>query len=325
MKTYHINGIASDNDYIYTDGDLFTVQIHTSESYQTFFYTGDCLVRELDCELVSLYDKFRDLYFHDLDLYYKNLANIPIGIYTGGHSSENSISKDDFLTIKDKCDSFLPDLNKYIYLGDCQYLVSTVQNLIQSIEHCFIQYYIQISEVELPKNLLNDSETYDCSSPKSMNIMFYVETFFTKMYSILDMMVKIVYELENPVASFSSITKLKCSEKLWGDKKRITINGMADSIFEDCETIRKIESLRNEAVHNGSWEFRPKIFFRVENNAIIERYMLFPDFDEGRLSTLKNRKHFFSSGTKINDALVEIHSEFYKRLLFTIKYIKSHI
>ena len=53
--------------------------------------------------------------------------------------------------------------------------------------------------------------------------------------------------------------------------------------------------------------------------------MLFPDFDEGRLSTLKNRKHFFSSGTKINDALVEIHSEFYKRLLFTIKYIKSHI
>ena len=75
-------------------------------------------------------------------------------------------------------------------------------------------------------------------------------------------------------------------------------------IFEDCIVIKQIEALRNEAVHNGTWEFAPKVFLRIEDSTIIERYMLFPDFEEGDLATVKNRRHFFSSGTKVNDALI---------------------
>lgn len=85
--------------------------------------------------------------------------------------------------------------------------------------------------------------------------------------------------------------------------------------------IRQIESLRNETVHNGTWEFSPKVFAKFEGSTIVERYMLFPDFEEGRLSTVKNRRHFFSSGIKVNDALLSIHEEFYHRLLATLQYI----
>ena len=69
--------------------------------------------------------------------------------------------------------------------------------------------------------------------------------------------------------------------------------------------------------------FSPLFFLKVENKEIVERYMLFPDFDEGRLSTVKNRKHFFSQETKINDALIAIHDEFYNRLLNTLKIINA--
>jgi len=51
--------------------------------------------------------------------------------------------------------------------------------------------------------------------------------------------------------------------------------------------------------------------------------MLFPDLEDGRLASVKNRKHFFSSGKKVNEILVDIHDEFYRRLFFTIKYIKE--
>ena len=96
-----------------------------------------------------------------------------------------------------------------------------------------------------------------------------------------------------------------------------------NSIFEDCNTIRMIESLRNEAVHNGSWEYQPKVYIITENRKIVERYMLFPDFEEGALSTVKNRRHFFSTGAKVNDVLLSIHNDFYKRLLITLQQINS--
>ena len=324
MKTYHKNGIVSNIDYVLTNEDSFVVQCDTVEQHNILYYTRDNLVRELDSELIALYDTFRNQYFSNTDTYYKNLDIIPMGLYIGGQSSEIAISKEQFLQLKNTVSPYLKDIAKHIYVSDCQYLVSTVQNLIQAIEFCFVQYYIQISKIELPTELPTNDNSFLLTSEESMQLMFFVETFFTKMYSILDIMVKIVYELENPRVNFPSITKLTSSEKLWGDKKHIKMNRLPNSIFEDCESIRKIEALRNEAVHNGTWEFRPRVFLQVDNKTIIERYTLAPDFENGRLSAVKNRRHFFSTGTKINDMLVSIHNEFYERLIVTLKYINTH-
>ena len=52
--------------------------------------------------------------------------------------------------------------------------------------------------------------------------------------------------------------------------------------------------------------------------------MLFPDFEEGHLAAVKNRRHFFSSETKVNDALIPIHEEFYRRLLTTLQNIVKY-
>ena len=95
------------------------------------------------------------------------------------------------------------------------------------------------------------------------------------------------------------IKKLNSSKKIWGDRKNLKINGSIGTIFEKCETISIIESLRNEIVHNGSWEFSPKVFVVCENSKIIERFMLFPDIEQGRLATLQNRKHFLAMESKL--------------------------
>ena len=53
--------------------------------------------------------------------------------------------------------------------------------------------------------------------------------------------------------------------------------------------------------------------------------MLFPDFENGRLATVKNRRHFFSTETKVNEMLVLIHDEFYTRLWNTLEYINHNL
>ena len=116
---------------------------------------------------------------------------------------------------------------------------------------------------------------------------------------------------------------MKCADVLWGTRKKLTINGMPGTLFEKCDFISTIEALRNELVHNGTWELNPKKYIRFENGMVQERFMLFPDIQQGHLATVKSRKHFFSSGIKVNDILPCIHSEFKSRLLKTIEIINK--
>lgn len=323
MQTYYQNGTTSDVEYILSDEDEFAVQVDLSGHREIIFYRGDKLVRDIENEVMDVDNKFISLYFSDLKLYYKEISLMPSCLLVGGHSSDNDIDKDDFLSIKHEYETIIPSLNKHIYVQDCINLIGTIHNLLDSIEYCYTQFYRIISQLKLADRVLCENGTMWCSVDQSTQLMFFVETFFTKAYSILDIMVKIVWELKKPVSDFSTIVKLNCSEKLWGDRKKLDLKNLKDSIFEDCEVIRQIESLRNEVVHNGTWEFRPKLFYQIKDKEIKERYMLFPDFTDGRLTTIKNRKRFFSKGTKINDVLITIHDEFYRRLLVTFQYINS--
>ena len=322
MKAYHQNGIVSEDKSIISEDEVFAIQCDTENGAPSFFYPGDNLIREIDLALIDIADLFVDIYFPDWELYNSEVSNIPLGIALGGQNSDICINKTQFLNLVPVYASYFKDLYRHIYVADCQYLTSTVQRLLQATEHCFVQYYTQITNIDSLDYSLGE-EQMTCS-PETRQLAFYLETFFTKAYSILDLIVKIAFELENPIESFSSITKLKSSEKIWGNRKQLRMNGTQDTIFEDCIVIKQIEALRNEAVHNGTWEFAPKVFLRIEDSTIIERYMLFPDFEEGHLAAVKNRRHFFSSGTKVNDALIPIHEEFYRRLLTTLQNIVKY-
>ena len=108
-------------------------------------------------------------------------------------------------------------------------------------------------------------------------------------------------------------------------QKKLDINETEGTIFEKCELISNVESIRNEIVHNGTWELTPKIYIRFNDGEEAERFMLFPDMEQGHLSTVINRRHFFSGNVKINDIFPAIHLEFKYRLMNTIYAIKKNV
>ncbi|MDO0825414.1 hypothetical protein [Desulfosporosinus nitroreducens] len=104
-----------------------------------------------------------------------------------------------------------------------------------------------------------------------------------------------------------------------GTRKDLKINGTNQTVFEKCDLISTIEALRNKVVHNGSWELNPKVFIVRNEGVDVERFMLFPDIEQGHLATVKNRRHFFGVGEKVNDILPKIHMAYMNHVLNTSK------
>lgn len=168
------------------------------------------------------------------------------------------------------------------------------------------------------KRLTDPNGTICIISEDSRCASALLETYFIKAYSILDILCKICYEIQEKQSDFSQYKKIKSADVLWGFRKKLLINETENTLFEKCDLVSMIESLRNESVHNGTWELNPKIFVRYDEGIVGERFMLFPDMLQGRLATVKSRKHFFSKGIKVNSVLPCIHAEFKQRLLQTL-------
>ncbi|MBP3620241.1 MAG: hypothetical protein J6J16_00615 [Lachnospiraceae bacterium] len=320
MKIYLQSGIAKDINNFINEIDTFHIRELEGERLSKYVYPGDEINYTLDGKLCRLYDTLRDMIFEDTGKYYQELSLLPIWVQEAGQNSDCGISVDTFNEWVGK--SGIPNLYKHLYLVDCQFLVGTIQNLLCAMEDAFIRYYKIIS---LPDGedqyigLVESNGVIFMLSQSSTSASSVIETYFTKAYSILDIVCKICYEIQFKQEDFSSYKKMKSADVLWGNRKKLTINGMSDTLFEKCEFISTIEALRNELVHNGTWELNPKKFIRFENGQAQERFMLFPDMSQGHLSTAKNRKHFFASGIKVNDILPKIHAEFKNRLLKTIE------
>ncbi|MEE1503805.1 MAG: hypothetical protein UGF89_06145 [Acutalibacteraceae bacterium] len=325
MKTYFQNGTSADIEYSPDYVEKFCVQKMLEPSVEKYIYTGDSIKYELDAELVILYDKLRDLLFEDVDKYYSELDIIPIFVQDAGYDSDCVLDKNTFLKLVNEYKDKVPNLYKHLYLVDIQFLIATIQNLLEGMDYSFTNFFVQISNIEHKNYLTDKTDTVlMLTSQDSRYISSLLESYFTKAYSILDILTKICYEFENKYDSFENYKKTKSANILWGDRKHLSIKDAADTVFIRSDTIKLIESLRNEVVHNGSLEQNPKVFITLENNEIVERFMLLPDFIDGTLVTAKNRKHFFSDGNKANDLLPQIHMNYLKEILSTIKYLNAN-
>lgn len=78
-------------------------------------------------------------------------------------------------------------------------------------------------------------------------------------------------------------------------------------------------SMRNELVHNGTWELRSKVYCEIRNDEIVRRFIPWPELRDGRLATVLNRRRFFSTNETVNEVLPVIHDEFMRRINKTVK------
>ena len=120
---------------------------------------------------------------------------------------------------------------------------------------------------------------------------------------------------------FSKWPRLSSKNILFGAKNKLKVLSKKGTLFERCKSVSIFESLRNELIHNGTWEINPKVYFEFRKGGVIQKYIYLPDIKNSSIMTAKNRKRFFSQANKINLILPEICFDFWKRLYKTIKSI----
>ena len=317
-----------DNFYIAED-------MESLSELSRYFYPGDDIQYTLDALCVELYDVFQNTFFPSRDDYYKDYGVQPQWISRAGLDSDFDMPKDELVKcfstplhdrmaemgVKDE--SLLQVYKeieakkfKYAYTADCQSLVNTLQELIASCHSSFVGFYKHLCSLHAVPRM--DGVYFECSAESRMAYSF-LYSFIIQIYSSFDILTKIAYELENIKFCETSYAKLAAGKVLYGDKKDLSMD-VTGTVFEKCRTTSIIENLRNELIHNATWEMSPKIFITTDNGKITERYIFMPDFTaEGTLVTFKNRKRFFAEGRKVNDELPRLYFDVFQRVYITLE------
>ncbi|MDE7547468.1 hypothetical protein PY793_05640 [Acetobacter fabarum] len=274
---------------------------------------------EINDEIISLYYLFQDCIMKDID-YNTICKKIPPFVSDSGLNSESPVSKNMLELIINNFKN-IPEIYRFLYLYDCDFLIQSLLTCHIEVKNICGEFYHLLNSGPFFDNCNHiDSVRFTCSADIT-KLMSYVNFIFIRLYSILDYVVKICFELDNIPNDFSKYNKMYSKNKLFGEKKRLSINNRKDTLFEDCDFIKTIETIRNHIIHDGIIDIRPKGYERYVSGVIVERFILFPDIKNGRFENYVNRKLFYGNEDKINLRLPSIIDEFNSRLLNTIKIV----
>ena len=160
------------------------------------------------------------------------------------------------------------------------------------------------------------------SGGKTTPLFSLLENFFVKLYSILDLLTKLVYEKNSIYTDFSQYQKLKSREKLYGKIKYSDI--YAGTIYDKDSNVNLLINLRHEIIHNGSFMYQNYLYFLFdEKKNILEKFIFLMDTDNGNFCTVNNRKKFYSQDTKLNYILPNFYFSILEKIKKTVIFINS--
>jgi len=273
---------------------------------------------------IQLHDALRRAVMQDAP-YNELLPSVPQFAYLSGLNSESTLSKTDFEKfVRLTADS--PEINRFLFLYDAQKLVSSVQECQKELVQIVGEFYRTLNTEPLFYPPIQQDEGIRYNTSPTVTKLFALLTFvFVRMHSLLDYTVKLALEAEGLPKDFTKYPKMRSSNKQFGSRKRVSFNKLAGSLFEECEFVTLIETLRNHLIHDGILDDIPKAYERIENGVAVERFLLLPDMTEGRFDHFGNRNLFFSREDKINERLPRILTEFQVRLQVTLKSILQQL
>lgn len=269
----------------------------------------------------ALDDGFRSVIFQDVE-YQMLVGAMPQFVAEGGLSADCPIGSGTF-------ERFLagfagrPEVNKFLYFYDCERLVSSVSECLTEVNNAMGDFYytLNLGFLESDAARLGGDGVVTTRSSRVTQLMASLNFIFIRLHSLLDYSVKLAIEAETIKTDFSRYPKMKSASAQFGDRRRVSFNGAAGTLFEPCAFINTVESLRNHLIHDGLLEEQPKLFERVKNGAVVERFVLFPDMTDGRFDRYGNRNLFYGGEDKINLRLPDLVLEFQTRLEATLKLI----
>lgn len=272
---------------------------------------------DVEAVCIRIHDALRRAVI-DVDQYNSLLPAVPPFAHLSGLNSESTLSKVDFEKFLRRTADF-PEINRFLYLYDTQKLVASIQECMKELIQMTGEFYRTLNTEALffPPIKHDDGIRYN-TSPTVTKLFALLTFLFVRMHSLLDYIVKLALEAEGIPRDFTKYPKLRSSNEQFGGRKKISYNKHPGSLFEDCEFITFVETLRNHLIHDGLLDDMPKAYERNENGVTMERFLLFPDMTAGRLDRFGNRNLFFSREDKINERLPEIIAEFQARLIVTL-------
>ncbi|MBX5014991.1 hypothetical protein HJB68_02225 [Rhizobium lentis] len=268
----------------------------------------------------QLHDAFKLAIMSGTD-YSALIYALPSFVSIAGHNSEAPVTRELFERFLVASASF-PEINRFLYLYDCQHLVSSIQECTKEVEQILGEFYLALNTESFfyPPIKQDDGIRYSVS-PVTTKLFAFLGFMFIRMHSLLDYTVKVAFEAENLRRDFSRYPKLAGSNLQYGDRKHVKFNGELGTFFETCEFMTSIETLRNRIIHDGLLDDMPKAYEDIRNGAPVERYVLFPDMTNGRFDRFKNRSLFFGREDKINLRLPELLAEFQSRQVGTLEFV----
>lgn len=276
------------------------------------------LTHEIEKKCLELDSKIIAKLFGSLESYYAILPTVSMIYSGGGIDAEVKISKEDFekLVVSLKNDKLS---NTLLFFYDFRNVMATVQNGVLECKLLLGLFYKTLNEnsfLVAPEPVIDDGIAYS-SGAIVTNITTIVNQVFINLYSLLDFVTKLIYECQNLPIDFNTYPRLSCQKILYGDFKKLQIKNYSKTLYEKCETINRIISLRNEVVHNSSIDGMPKVYQVIKDKKIIEKFILIPDSTDGIIKTSRNRKRFFDDELKLNELLPDVIFDFWQRILNT--------
>lgn len=321
-RVYTVNGLYIENGPLLDDDSDFAIQeLICSDGNSKYFYPKD------EMYFYLIWHKMEDLrykviehFYNDLNEYYNIKKGICILLATGGYDTEFSLSKYEFANIVNSIkDDEKEMIYKNLFYNDVVSIVDSICNNTWYLNDVFISVYKKLALIECP-NIANKDGFFIIHDNESLEISFLIENYFIKAYSLFDLFTKLSIELLNENYDYQKYKKLKSKEILYGDKKKLPFDKAEGTLFERCELTSKIESIRHEVVHSGSLQFNPNIYYKIENNKLVEKFIMFPDMDEdGHFEMFNNRKRFYSCENKFNLFFPELHCELLKKISNTVE------
>lgn len=251
--------------------------------------------------------------------YAELVYTVPQFVSLSGHNSEAHLTRELFEQFLGETATF-PEIHRFLYLYDCQHLVASIQECTKEIEQLLGEFYFSFNMENFffPPMKHEDGLRYS-SSPVSTKLFAYLSFILVRLHSLLDYTVKVAFEAEHLRSDFKRYPKLSSASLQYGDRKRVSLNGKAGTLFEVSDFMTVIETLRNHVIHDGLLDDMPKAYENIQGGIAVEKFILFPDMTGGRFDRYVNRNLFFGRKDKINLRLPALVSEFQARQVATLE------
>jgi hypothetical protein len=273
---------------------------------------------EIDGICVQIHDAFRRAIMKGVQ-YDALVYGLPQFVSVAGHNSESTLSRDMFEQFLASTDGF-PELNRFLYLYDCERLVSSIQECSKEIVQIKGEFYLTLNTESFFYPPLKQPDGIRFStSPVTTKMFAYLNFVFIRMHSLLDYVVKLAIEGEGLQADFTKYPKVSSLSEQFGSRKKVSFNGAPGTLLENCTFVTTVETLRNHIIHDALLDEMPKAYERIEGGSVVEKFILFPDMTNGRFVRFKNQSLFYGSEDKINLKLPSMVDEFQSRLEVTLQ------